>query len=241
LVKTKKIARIRAVNAITLLREIDPRCGVSLIDVLVASTELPDSYSIGSAETWVQDLLADMLEQNFAETDACLTNAFSRLDSEKSDAGLDQVYLRMFRGHRRRERQDRRTSPAHEIIFARLVSVLSTKSAEQGSTDLLEFLRRDAIHYLDLIERHVDGLLGSLAILNEERTNEVGSFLKLDLPPNPLAALEASRRKQRLYWLVSAVAKLHGQAAELRPQSIGKSLLETFIRLASVMTTYVLV
>jgi hypothetical protein len=228
LINPQKIARIRAVNAITLLREIDPRCGVSLVDLLVASTELPDDgYSIGSAETWVQDLLADMLEQNFAETDASLTDAFSRLDSEKSDAGLDQVYLRMFRGYRHRERQDRHTSPAHEIIFARLVSILSTKSAEQGSTDLLEFLRHDAIHYVDLIERHVDGLLGSLAILNEERTNEVGSFLKLDLPPNPLAALEATRRKQSLYWLVSAVSKLLGQAAELRPHSIGKSLLET--------------
>ena len=152
LASQQKIARIRVVNALSILRDLDPKCGVSLIPLLVASTELSDDgYSIGSAEAWVQDLLADMLETNFEEADAPLSEAFRRLDSEKSDAGLDQVYLRMFRGFRHRERQERRMSPAHETIFARLVSILSTKSAEQGSTDLLEFLRHDAIHYIDLI------------------------------------------------------------------------------------------
>ena len=233
LVSPQKIARIRVVNALSTLRDLDPKCGVSLIPLLVASTELPDDgYSIGSAEAWVQDLLADMLETNFEEADAPLSEAFRRLDSEKSDAGLDQVYLRMFRGFRHRERQERRMSPAHETIFARLVSILSTKSAEQGSTDLLEFLRHDAIHYIDLIERHLDGLLGALAILNEERTSEVASFLQLELPPNPLAALEASRRKQHLYWLVSAVAKLVGEAAEQRPETVGKALVETLQKIS---------
>ena len=228
----QKIVRIRVVNAISILREIDPTCGVSLVPLLVASTELPDDgYSVGSAEGWVQDLLADMLETNFEEVDAPLSEAFSRLDSDKSDAGLDQVYLRMFRGFRHRERQERHTSPAHEIVFARLVGILSTKSAEQGSTNLLEFLRNDAIHYINLVERHVDGLLGSLAILNEERTSEVATFLKIELPPNPLAALEASQRKQHLYWLVSAVAKLLGKAAEQRPRTIGKALVETLQKL----------
>jgi hypothetical protein len=228
LTNPQKIVRIRVVNGISLLREIDPTCGVSLVALLVASTELPDDgYSIGSAEAWVQDLLADMLEMNFDEVDAPLSEAFRRLDSERSDAGLDQVYLRMFRAFRHRERQERHTSSAHEIVFARLVGILSTKSAEQGSTNLLEFLRNDAIHYVDLVDRHVDGLVGSLAILNEERTSEVATFLKIDLPPNPLAALEASQRKQHLYWLVSAVAKLLGEAAEQRPGTIGKALVET--------------
>jgi hypothetical protein len=233
LVSPQKIVRIRVVNALSTLRDLDPKCGISLIPLLVASTELPDDgYSIGSAETWVQDLLADMLETNLEEADAPLSEAFRRLDSEKSDAGLDQVYLRMFRGFRHRERQERRMSPAHETIFARLVSILSTKSAEQGSTDLLEFLRHDAIHYIDLIERHLDGLLGSLAILNEKRTSEVASFLQLELPPNPLAALEASRRKQHLYWLVLAVAKLLGEAAEQRPETVGKALVETLQKIS---------
>jgi len=228
LASPQKIARIRVVNALSTLRDLDPKCGVSLISILVASTELPDDgYSIGSAEAWVQDLLADMLETNFEEADAPLSEAFRRLNSEKSDAGLDQVYLRMFRGFRHRERQERRMSPAHETIFARLVSILSTKSAEQGSTDLLEFLRHDAIHYIDLIERHLDGLLGALAILNEERTSEVASFLQLELPPNPLAVLEASRRKQHLYWLASALAKLLGEAAEQRPETVGEALVDT--------------
>jgi hypothetical protein len=233
LVSPQKIARIRVVNALSTLRDLDPKCGVSLIPLLVASTDLPDDgYSIGSAEAWVQDLLADMLETNFEEADAPLSEAFRRLDFEKSDAGLDRVYLRMFRGFRHRERQERRMSPAHETIFARLVSILSTKSAGQGSTDLLEFLRHDAIHYIDLIERHLDGLLGALAILNEERTSEVASFLQLELPPNPLAALEASRRKQHLYWLVSAVAKLLGEAAEQRPKTVGKALVETLQKIS---------
>jgi hypothetical protein len=228
LASPQKIARIRAVNALSILRDHDPKCGVSLIPLLVASTEQPDdSYSIGSAEAWVQDLLADMLETNFEESDGPLSEAFRRLNSEKSDAGLDKVYLRMFRGFRHRERQERRMSPAHETIFARLVSILSTKSAEQGSTDLLEFVRNDAIHYIDLVERHLDGLLGALAILNEERTNEVASFLQIELPPSPLAALEASRRKQGLYWLVSAVAQLLGKAAEQRPETVGKALVQT--------------
>jgi hypothetical protein len=225
---SQKIARIRVVHAISTLRESDPGCGISLIPLLVASTELPDDgYSVGSAETWVQDLLAEMLEANFEAADAPLSEAFRRLDSQRSDAGLDQVYLRMFRGFRHRQREERRMSPAHETIFARLVSILSTKSAEQGSTDLLEFLRHDAIHYIDLVERHLDGLLGALAILNEERTSEVASFLQLELPPNPLAAMEASQRKQHLYWLVSAVAKLLGEAAERRPETIGKALVDT--------------
>jgi hypothetical protein len=225
---SQKIARIRVVHAISTLRESDPGCGISLIPLLVASTELPDDgYSVGSAETWVQDLIAEMLEANFEAADAPLSEAFRRLDSQRSDAGLDQVYLRMFRGFRHRQREERRMSPAHETIFARLVSILSTKSAEQGSTDLLEFLRHDAIHYIDLVERHLDGLLGALAILNEERTSEVASFLQLELPPNPLAAMEASQRKQHLYWLVSAVAKLLGEAAERRPETIGKALVDT--------------
>jgi hypothetical protein len=225
---SQKIARTRVVHAISTLRESDPGCGISLIPLLVASTELPDDgYSVGSAETWVQDLLAEMLEANFEAADAPLSEAFRRLDSQRSDAGLDQVYLRMFRGFRHRQREERRMSPAHETIFARLVSILSTKSAEQGSTDLLEFLRQDAIHYIDLVERHLDGLLGALAILNEERTSEVASFLQLELPPNPLAAMEASQRKQHLYWLVSAVAKLLGEAAERRPETIGKALVDT--------------
>jgi len=228
LASPQKIARIRVVNALSTLRELHPECGVSLIPLLVASTELPDDgYSIGSAEAWVQDLLADMLETNFEEADAPLSKAFRRLDSEKSNAGLDKVYLRMFRDFRHRERQERRMSPAHETIFARLVSILSTKSAEQGSTDLLEFLRHDAIHYIDLVERHSDGLLGALAILNNERSSEVVSFLQLELPPNPLAAMEASQRKQHLYWLVSAVAKLLGEAAEQKPETVGKALVET--------------
>jgi hypothetical protein len=228
LANPQKIVRIRVVNAISLLRNIDPSCGVSLVSLLVASTELPDDrYSIGSAEGWVQDLLADMLVANFEEVDAPLGEGFRRLDSDRSDARLDQVYLRMFRGFRHGERQERHTSPVHEIVFARLVGILSTKSAEQGSIDLLEFLRNDAIHYIDLIERHVDGLLGSLAILSEQRTSEVATFLKIELPPNPLAALEASQRKQHLYWLFSAVAKLSGKAAEQRPGTVGKVLVET--------------
>lgn len=226
LADARKMPRIRAANAVMQLREIDLQCGLSLVPLLVASTELPDDvYAIGSAESWVQDLLANMLEHNFAEVDGPLTVAFQRLDSEKSEAGLDQVYLRLFRGRRHHEEPGRRNSPTHEIIFGRLMNFLSTKCAEQGSTHLLEFLRHDAIHYLDLVERHTDGLLGALAILNEERATAVTSFLQLELPPNPLAALEASRRKQHLYWLVSATSKLLGEAAAQRPGTIGESLL----------------
>lgn len=222
----RKMPRIRAANAITLLRGIDPKCGLSLVSLLVASTELPDdSYSVGSAGSWVQDLLASMLEQNFPDVDGPITAAFQRLDSEKSEAGLDRVYLRLFRERRHNDDRGRRSSPTHEIVFGRLMNFLSTKCAEQGSTQLLEFLRHDAIHYMDLVERHADGLLGALAILNEERTNAVASFLQLELPPNPLAALEASSRKQHLYWVVSATSKLLGEAAAKRPNTIGESLL----------------
>ena len=49
---------------------------------------------------------------------------------------------------------------------------------------------------------------------------------------NPLAALEASRRKQHLYWLVSAVAKLVGEAAEQRPETVGKALVETLQKIS---------
>ena len=223
---SRKMPRIRAANAIMHLRDIDPQCGLSLVPLLVASTELPDDkYSIGSAESWVQDLLANMLEHNFAEVDGPVTAAFQRLDSEKSEAGLDQVYLRLFRERRHHEERGRRSSPTHEIIFGRLMNFLSTKCAEQGSTHLLEFLRHDAIHYLDLVESHTDGLLGALAILNAERAGAVASFLQLELPPNPLAALEASQRKQHLYWLVSATSELLGEAAAQRPGIIGESLL----------------
>jgi Fe-S-cluster formation regulator IscX/YfhJ len=223
---SQKMSRIRATNAVMHLRDIDPQCGLSLVPLLVASTELPDDkYSIGSAESWVQDLLASMLEHNFAEVDGPVTAAFQRLDSDKSEAGLDQVYLRLFRERRHHEERGRRNSLAHEIIFGRLMNFLSTKCAEQGSIHLLEFLRNNAIHYLDLVERHTDGLLGALAILNEERASAVTSFLQLELPPNPLAALEASRRKQHLYWLVSATSKLLGEAAAQRPGTIGESLL----------------
>jgi hypothetical protein len=44
----RKMPRIRAANAITLLRDIDPKWGLSLVPLLVASSELTDdSYSIG--------------------------------------------------------------------------------------------------------------------------------------------------------------------------------------------------
>jgi hypothetical protein len=76
LISPQKIARIRVVGALSTLRDLDPKCGVSLISLLVASMELPDDgYSIGSAEAWVQDLLADMLETNFEEADMPLSEA----------------------------------------------------------------------------------------------------------------------------------------------------------------------
>jgi hypothetical protein len=59
------------------------------------------------------------------------------------------------------------------------MNFLSTKCAERGSTQLLEFLMHDAIHYMDLVEPYVDGLLGALAILNEERTK----FLFMSIDP----------------------------------------------------------
>ena len=48
LASPQKIARIRVVHALSTLRDLDPKCGVSLIPLLVASAELPDDgYFIG--------------------------------------------------------------------------------------------------------------------------------------------------------------------------------------------------
>ena len=225
----EKPIRIRAVNAVQILRKNYPECGLSLVRQLVTSLQLPDDHygGLGSAEGWVQDLLADLLESNFDRVDPELTAAFGGSAFGDAEGGLHQIYLRLFREHRHGRERIRGNSSAHAIIFARLIDLLSTKCAAQGSTELLEFLRHDAEHYPDLLEQHIDGLLGAIAILSEERTSAVQSFLQLDLPPNPLAAFEASSRKQHLYWLVDATAKLIGKAAAERPNTIGDALLST--------------
>lgn len=137
-----KSIRIRAVHAIQLIRQIDDRFGLVLIEPLVLSTELPDnSYDIGSSEGWVQNLLAEMLESHFEEVDPVLTSSFAKLQEHDPDVGLDQVYLRLFRSHRRSETRPLRPTHVHEVLFGRLLNYLSTKCAEQGSIQLLEFLR----------------------------------------------------------------------------------------------------
>lgn len=101
-----KLARIRAVHAIRLLRETNSRFGIELIPALVQSTQLPDNhYDLGSAESCVQTLLADLLESRFDEVDASLTESFKLLHGHDPDVGLDQVYLRVFRSHRREKRR----------------------------------------------------------------------------------------------------------------------------------------
>ena len=226
-----KLARIRAVHAIRLLRETNSRFGIELIPALVQSTQLPDNhYDLGSAESCVQTLLADLLESRFDEVDASLTESFKLLHGHDPDVGLDQVYLRVFRSHRREKEAPPRISHVHEVLFGRLLNYLSTKCAEQGSLQLLEFLRHDAERYVDLVERHVDALLGAMAILTEEEVSASSSFLQLHLPPNPFAALEAGHRKNALHWLVDAVAQLIGKTAAQRPEVIGRALLSVLER-----------
>lgn len=225
-----KLLRIQAMHAIRLLRESNSRFGVDLIPTLVHSTQLPDNhYNLGSAESRVQSLLAQMLESHFDEVDSALTDSFKLLPDHDPDVGLDQVYLRLFRA-RRREEEPRPISHVHEVLFGRLLNYLSTKCAEQGSLQLLEFLRHDAEHYVDLVERHVDGLLGAMAILAEEEVSASPSFLQLHLPPNPLAAIEAGSRKNALHWLIDAVAQLIGKTAAQRPKTIGGALLSMLER-----------
>lgn len=227
-----KSIRIRAVHAIQLIRQIDDRFGLTLIEPLVLSTELPDnSYDIGSSEGWAQNLLAEMLESHFEEVDPVLTSSFSKLQEHDPDVGLDQVYLRVFRSHRRSEEKLVKITRVHEVLFGRLLNFLSTKCAEQGSLQLLEFLRHDAEEYPDLVEGHIDGLLGAVAILANEEVNASSSLLQLHVPPNPLAALEAGHRKQNLHYLVDAVAQLVGNVSKQRPGTVGKALLSTITRI----------
>jgi hypothetical protein len=220
-----KLVRIQAVHAIRLLRQTNSRFGINLISTLVQSTELPDNhYGLGTAESHVQSLLAEMLETDFDEVDASLSDSFKLLHDHDPDGGLDQVYLRLFRS-RRREEEPRPVTHVHEVLFGRLLNYLSTKCAEQGSLQLLEFLRHDAEQYLDLVERHTDALLGAMAILAAEEVSASPSFLQLQLPPDPLAALEAGSRKNAIHWLIDAVAQLVGKTAAQRPETIGRALL----------------
>ncbi|MGI9102555.1 MAG: hypothetical protein ACR2IF_08935 [Terriglobales bacterium] len=223
-----KLPRIQAVRAIQVLRQADPKYGIELIPALVRSTALPDNhYDVGSAEGWVQDFLADLLENHFDEVDPALTESFVRLQDGDPDIGLDKVYLRLYRSHRHEGKRSRRSSRAHDIIFGRLLNYLATDCAEQGSLQLLDFLRHDAEAYVDLVERHIDGLLGAIAVIAEQRTKTITSSLQLHLPPDPLAALEVSRRKDALYYLIDAIAQLVGKTAKERPETIGRALLST--------------
>jgi hypothetical protein len=228
-----KLIRIGAAHAIQQIRRIDDRFGLKLIEPLVYSAELPDDhYGRGSSESWVQDLLAEMLETHFEEVDPLLTAAFAKLRGHDRDVGLGQVYLRLFRSLRHGRREDPTdVTRAHEVLFGRLLHYLSTKCVEQESLQLLEFFRHDAQRYPQLVEAHIDGLLGAIAILAEEQVNASTSFLQLELPPNPLAALEASHRKHTLHYLVDAVAQLVGNTAKQRPATVGKSLLDTMTQL----------
>ena len=229
-----KSNRIRAVHAIQLIRQIDDRFGLALIEPLVLSSELPDnSYDIGSYEGWVQNLLSEMLESHFEEVDPVLASSFAKLQEHDPDIGLDQVYLRLFRSHRRREAKPTTTTRVHEVLFGRLLNYLSTKCAEQGSIQLLDFLRHDAEQFPDLVEAHIDGLLGAIAILADEEVSASSSLLQLHLPPNPLAALEAGHRKQNLRYLIDAVAQLVGTTAKQRPGTVGKALLSTITQIES--------
>jgi hypothetical protein len=225
----EKIERIGAIHAIQRIREIDDRCGIALVAPLVFSLELPDDhYDRGSAETWAQDVLAEMLEKHFNEVDPILTASFAKLGEHDDDVGLMHVYLRLFRSYRTSV-----VAQVHEELFGRLLRYLSTTCAEQGSIQLLDFLRGDAKEFPTLIESHIDGLLGAIAILADEQVAATTFFSQLHLPPNPLAALEAERRKNSLHHLVEAVAQLIGTTAKERPATVGATLLATLTKIES--------
>lgn len=230
----QKIVRIGAIHAIQRIRETDDRFGITLVDALVFSLELPDDhYNRGSAETWAQDVLAEMLEGHFKEVDPILAASFARLGEHDDDVGLMHVYLRLFRSYRHGRDRTIVVTHVHEELFGRLLRYLSTTCAEQGSIQLLEFLRSDAKKFPALIESHIDGLLGAIAILADEHIAASTFFSQLHLPPNPLAALEAERRKNSLHYLVEAVAQLIGATAKERPTTVGATLLETLTQIES--------
>jgi hypothetical protein len=231
---TQKIVRIGAIHAIQRIRETDDRFGIALVEALVFSLELPDDhYDRGSAETWAQDVLAEMLEEHFNEVDPILSASFAKLGEHDDDVGLMHVYLRLFRSSRRGSDRTVVVTRVHEELFGRLLRYLSTTCAEQCSIQLLEFLRSDAKKFPALIESHIDGLLGAIAILADEHVAASTFFSQLHLPPNPLAALEAESRKNSLHHLVEAVAQLIGTTAKERPTTVGATLLETLTKIES--------
>jgi hypothetical protein len=226
-----KIARIRAAHAIQLVRQVDPVFGIELIPDLVKSTELPDDhYEIGSAESWVQDVLAEMLENNFDEVDRLLSESFGSLNDHDDDVGLDKVYLRLFRSRRHRDEERTEVTHAHEVIFGRLIQYLSTDCQEQRSMQLLDFLRHYAKHFPTLVEQHIDGLLGAIAVIAEQKSQSTISPLQLDLPKDPLALMEAESRQQALYYLMDAIAQVVGETSASLPTTVGRALLSTIAR-----------
>jgi hypothetical protein len=230
----EKTVRIGAIHAIQRIREIDVRFGIALLEPLVFSLELPDDhFNRGSAETWAQDVLAEMLEGHFNEVDPILTSSFAKLGEHDDEVGLMHVYLRLFRSYRHGRDRTIVLTYVHEVLFGRLLQYLSTKCAEQGSIQLLDFLRSDAKEFPALVELHIDGLLGAIAILAHEQVAASIFFSQLHLPPNPLAALEAEHRKNSLHHLVEAVAQLIGTTAKERPSTVGTTLLETLTKIES--------
>lgn len=228
----QKIVRIGAIHAIQRIRETDDRFGMALVEALVFSLELPDDhYDRGSAETWAQDVLAEMLEEHFNEVDPILTASFPKLGEHDDDVGLMHVYLRLFRSYRHGRDRTIVVTHVHEELFGRLLRYLSTTCAEQGSIQLLEFLRSDAKEFPALVESHIDGLLGAVAILADEQVAASTFFSQLHLPPDPLAALEAESRKNSLHHLVEAVAQLIGTTAKERPTTVGATLLATLTKI----------
>lgn len=228
----QKLVRIGAIHAIQRIREIDGRFGIALVGPLVFSLELPDDhFDRGSAETWAQDVLAEMLEGHFDEVDPLLTDSFAKLGEHDDDVGLMHVYLRLFRTYRHGRDRAVVVTRVHEELFGRLLRYLSTTCAEQGSIHLLEFLRSDANKFPVLVEKHIDGLLGAIAILADEHIAASTFFSQLHLPPNPLAALEAESKKNALHHLVEAVAQLIGATAKERPMTVGATLLETLTKI----------
>lgn len=230
----QKVIRIGAIHAIQRIREVDDRFGIALVDPLVFSLELPDDhYNRGSAKTWAQDVLAEMLEGYFEEVDPILTTSFAKLGEHDDEVGLMHVYLRLFRSHRHGRDRTIVVTYVHEELFGRLLQYLSTKCVEQGSNELLDFLRSYAKQFPDLVEAHIDGLLGAIAILADEQVAASTLFSQLHLPPNPLAALEAESRENALHHLVEAVAQLIGTTAKERPTTVGATLLATLTKIES--------
>jgi hypothetical protein len=226
-----KHVRIPACNAALIILEMDRGFGCQIVDQLIASLTLDDDGygENGSANGWVDKVLARIMVDHPQEIDNRIQHALKTADEEVQSA-LFGAYERVLRPDRWDDdgviaRVD--ATAAQRIAFGRFIEALTLPVTRPILTKAIWFLRTSATRFPQLLEEHAETLLGAAALISAELDVKDSPISNLEIKPDPLRALQQFSRRTGLNHALNDVVAALGSVAARKPQSVGRSVLQT--------------